>query len=102
VRLGILKPDRLIGVHVLQIFAFPSAIPTRWHRMRLREAGDGVLANFDAVSGYITIHQTRPQTLAYGLTDSPSGQLAWNRELFMGGSAARTSTTPIAIGSTRT
>ena len=29
-------------------------------------------------------HQTRPQTLAYGLTDSPAGQLAWNSGLFMG------------------
>jgi hypothetical protein len=43
-----------------------------------------ILANFDAISGYVKIHQTRPQTLAYGLTDSPAGQLAWNSELFMG------------------
>jgi epoxide hydrolase len=27
--------------------------------------------------GYIAIQSTRPQTLAYGLTDSPAGQLAW-------------------------
>lgn len=27
--------------------------------------------------GYIAIQATRPQTLAYGLTDSPVGQLAW-------------------------
>lgn len=27
--------------------------------------------------GYISIQSTRPQTLAYGLTDSPVGQLAW-------------------------
>jgi hypothetical protein len=25
------------------------------------------------------IQQARPQTLAYGLTDSPVGQLAWTR-----------------------
>jgi len=33
-------------------------------------------------SGYMAIQSTRPQTLAYGLTDSPVGQLAWITEKF--------------------
>jgi microsomal epoxide hydrolase len=33
-------------------------------------------------SGYSAIQSTRPQTLAYGLTDSPAGQLAWITEKF--------------------
>jgi pimeloyl-ACP methyl ester carboxylesterase len=32
--------------------------------------------------GYADIQSTRPQTLAYGLTDSPVGQLAWIAEKF--------------------
>jgi len=32
--------------------------------------------------GYGQIQGTRPQTLAYGLTDSPAGQLAWIAEKF--------------------
>jgi pimeloyl-ACP methyl ester carboxylesterase len=32
--------------------------------------------------GYLQIQGTRPQTLAYGLTDSPAGQLAWIVEKF--------------------
>jgi pimeloyl-ACP methyl ester carboxylesterase len=32
--------------------------------------------------GYIAIQSTRPQTLSYGLTDSPVGQLAWIVEKF--------------------
>jgi pimeloyl-ACP methyl ester carboxylesterase len=32
--------------------------------------------------GYAEIQSTRPQTLAYGLTDSPIGQLAWIAEKF--------------------
>ena len=32
--------------------------------------------------GYNPIQSTRPQTLAYGLTDSPVGQLAWIVEKF--------------------
>jgi hypothetical protein len=27
--------------------------------------------------GYIAIQSTHPQTIGYGLTDSPVGQLAW-------------------------
>lgn len=83
--LGILKPEGLVGVHVLQIFAFPSGDPDEMARMdEFEKQGMEILANYDAVSGYVKIHQTRPQTLAYGLTDSPAGQLAWNSELFMG------------------
>jgi len=33
-------------------------------------------------TGYAEIQSTRPQTLAYGLTDSPVGQLAWIAEKF--------------------
>ena len=32
--------------------------------------------------GYGAIQSTRPQTLAYALTDSPAGQLAWIAEKF--------------------
>ena len=30
------------------------------------------------LSGYMKLQSTRPQTLSYGLTDSPVGQLAWS------------------------
>ncbi len=33
-------------------------------------------------SGYGAIQATRPQTVGYGLTDSPAGQLAWIAEKF--------------------
>ena len=43
----------------------------------------GTLARFDAeLSGYMRLQSTRPQTLAYALTDSPAGQLAWIVERF--------------------
>jgi epoxide hydrolase len=83
--LGILKPDGLVGVHLLQIFAFPSGDQEEMAQLtEFEREGMEILANFDAVSGYLKIQQTRPQTVAYGLTDSPAGQLAWNSELFMG------------------
>jgi pimeloyl-ACP methyl ester carboxylesterase len=41
------------------------------------------LRNFLAEgNGYFQIQATRPQTLSYGLTDSPAGQLAWIAEKF--------------------
>jgi pimeloyl-ACP methyl ester carboxylesterase len=43
----------------------------------------GLLGQFvNNGSGYMKIQSTRPQTLAYGLTDSPVGQLAWITEKF--------------------
>ena len=35
-------------------------------------------------SGYAEIQRTRPQTLGYGLADSPVGQMAWIMEKFQG------------------
>jgi pimeloyl-ACP methyl ester carboxylesterase len=75
----------LVGIHVLQIFAFPSGDPaetaklTEEDKRRLQ-----ILEKFRERAGYTWIQSTRPQTLAYGLTDSPAGQLAWNAELFAG------------------
>jgi epoxide hydrolase len=84
--LGILAPDGLIGVHLLQIFAFPSGDPAEFARLSDvdRESLSGTTADFQSKAGYQKIQQTRPQTLAYGLTDSPAGQLAWNAELWTG------------------
>ena len=88
--LGILAPDGLLGVHLLQIFAFPSAEPTEavTEMARLSDADraslGGATADFQSKAGYQRIQQTRPQTLGYGLTDSAAGQLAWNAELWTG------------------
>jgi epoxide hydrolase len=42
----------------------------------------------DDGSGYMKLQATRPQTLAYALTDSPVGQLAWVVEKFFAWSGA--------------
>jgi pimeloyl-ACP methyl ester carboxylesterase len=83
--LGILKPPGLVGVHLQQIFAFPSGDPAEMADLSdFDKEGLEIAATFNDVSGYRSIQSTRPQTLTYGLTDSPAGQLAWNSELFMG------------------
>jgi pimeloyl-ACP methyl ester carboxylesterase len=84
--LGILAPDGLTGVHLLQIFAFPSGDPAEMARLSAADRASltGSTAEFQEKAGYQKIQQTRPQTLGYGLTDSPVGQLAWNAELWTG------------------
>jgi pimeloyl-ACP methyl ester carboxylesterase len=82
---GVLHPDGLVGVHVLQLFSFPSGDPAEMANLTQEDmARLQALANFRQRAGYQAIHQTRPQTLSYGLTDSPAGQLAWNLELLTG------------------
>ncbi|NUR69932.1 MAG: epoxide hydrolase [Hamadaea sp.] len=84
--LGILGPEGLIGVHLLQIFAFPSGDPAEFAKLSEADKASlsGTTADFQSKAGYQKIQQTRPLTLAYGLTDSPAGQLAWNAELWTG------------------
>ncbi|MEU3463738.1 epoxide hydrolase family protein [Streptomyces sp. NPDC006733] len=81
--LGVLRPDGLVGTHVTQVFAFPGGDEKELAELTPEEHRRlGVLGTFRTRDGYQAIQSTRPQTLAYGLTDSPAGQLAWNAELF--------------------
>ncbi|MEN3539939.1 epoxide hydrolase family protein [Microbispora sp. ZYX-F-249] len=82
--LGAIDPGSVAGVHVNMLMTFPSGDPAE---IAALDEGDrerlGRLARFDQdQSGYMKIMATRPQTLAYALTDSPAGQLAWITEKF--------------------
>jgi pimeloyl-ACP methyl ester carboxylesterase len=86
--LGRVAPASVIGIHVnaasvgFQPLAPAPAevVATLTDRERQRLAALGRFAA--AGTGYRAIQSTRPQTLAYGLTDSPAGQLAWIIEKF--------------------
>jgi epoxide hydrolase len=86
--LGRAAPDHVVGVHVnaasVGFMPFPPL-----EESELAELNDSERARVDRIaeymddgSGYAQIQSTRPQTLAYGLTDSPVGQLAWIVERF--------------------
>jgi epoxide hydrolase len=84
-QLGRLAPDRVAGVHVnggpgpLPALPVPDSVElTPLERDRVRRIEAFMAEEF----GYIAIQSTRPQTLAYGLTDSPVGQLAWLMDKF--------------------
>ena len=80
--LGVIVPEQMIGVHLNMLSPYVSGdLPAdlsdsdraRVERLRrFRLAG----------SGYSAIQSTRPQTVGYGLTDSPAGQLGWIAEKF--------------------
>jgi len=79
--LGVAFPGHLIGVHLNMLFpqvGGGSSDLTETERQRVE-----AMQRFRTTgSGYYAIQSTRPQTLAYGLTDSPAGQLAWITEKF--------------------
>jgi pimeloyl-ACP methyl ester carboxylesterase len=75
-------PGRVLGVHVNALLTFPSGDPAELADLTDAEA-DRLrrLKEFNQEQmGYIHQQGTRPQTLAYALTDSPVGQLAWIME----------------------
>ena len=83
--LGILAPDGLVGVHLQQIFAFPSGADGEMEKLTPFELeGIAFFQEFLDAAGYHLIQAKRPGTLSYGLVDSPVGLLAWNSELFFG------------------
>jgi pimeloyl-ACP methyl ester carboxylesterase len=80
--LGLLNPDGFLGLHVLQLFSFPSGDPSEFEHLTPQDyAGLEHMQWFQSVGGYNTMNASRPQTVAVGLSDSPVGLLAYS-ELF--------------------
>jgi pimeloyl-ACP methyl ester carboxylesterase len=75
-------PEGLVAVHLNMAFAFPDPETlgdlTPTEAQALADMG----AHAESGMGYSSQQSTRPQTLGYGLTDSPAGQLAWIVEKF--------------------
>jgi pimeloyl-ACP methyl ester carboxylesterase len=81
--LGLMQPEGFLGLHVLQLFSFPSGDPAEFEKLEPKDyAALEHMKWFQSVGGYNAINASRPQTVAAGISDSPVGQLAWN-ELFM-------------------
>jgi pimeloyl-ACP methyl ester carboxylesterase len=82
--IGATQADHCAGIHLNTVLAFPS----EQDMQDLTEAERASLAasrNFELKeSGYFGLQSTKPQTLAYGLADSPVGQAAWIYEKFHG------------------
>jgi len=78
-------PERVVGVHVTQLFSFPSGDPAEFADLSEEDmAAMAFLEQFSAGGGlaYNAYQSAQPQTLAYALQDSPAGWLAWVTQLF--------------------
>jgi pimeloyl-ACP methyl ester carboxylesterase len=80
--LGAAYPDRVAGIHINLLAVrrdqTPPAAPTEEEKKYLEELAYWLREE----TGYMQIQGTKPQTLAYGLTDSPVGLAAWIVEKF--------------------
>lgn len=82
--LPMVAPGRIIATHVNGPSPFPLGPSIATDDLPAEEQERA--ARFNAFredgAGYLHIQATRPQTIAYGLTDSPVAQLAWIAEKF--------------------
>ena len=82
--LGMVAPDRLIAGHISGPSPFPLGPELSLDGLEgtQRERAERFNAWREDGAGYLHLQATRPQTLAYALTDSPVAQLAWIIEKF--------------------
>jgi pimeloyl-ACP methyl ester carboxylesterase len=79
--LCLMRPTGLLAAHVNLLFVVPKQIPSD-PTPEEKQAFDGVAAYVTEQSGYYKLQSSKPQTVAYALADSPSGQAAWLYEKF--------------------
>jgi microsomal epoxide hydrolase len=81
--LGVSVPEELLGIHLTMVAAAPpdgfdfTTLSADEQRMVAESA-----AFFEQEAGYQQMQGTRPQTVAYGLNDSPAGLAGWIVEKF--------------------
>ena len=84
--MGRIDAAHMVGVHVNSLVQIPTMLQIIVGLVVMSKAERVRLARFkhfrDEMMGYLQIQGTRPKTLAYGLSDSPVGQLAWIMEKF--------------------
>ncbi|MFI6476828.1 epoxide hydrolase family protein [Nonomuraea sp. NPDC050663] len=80
--IGRVDPTHVIGLHVNQIFSFPTGDPVEFEGLTRAE-----FEYLDFLQGFVEhaihdrVQQAQPQTVAHALSDSPAGQVAWSGQL---------------------
>jgi len=83
-RIALRRPDLVIGVHVCEALERPArpGDPPRSDAENAYHRRDSIWDQDEG--GYQAIQSTKPQTLAFGLADSPTGLASWILEKFRG------------------
>jgi pimeloyl-ACP methyl ester carboxylesterase len=81
---GRFDPSHVVGVHVTEIFSFPSGDPAELEALTEKDKRNlqAFQSWVEKKGAYNTVQSTVPQTLAHALADSPVGQLAWNYQIY--------------------
>jgi epoxide hydrolase len=81
--LGRIDPDHVVGVHVTQLFSFPSGDPSE-----MKDLGPDELSQLQTLQWFYenkfsfnVLMSQQPHTLGYAIDDSPVGLLAWLAQL---------------------
>ena len=82
VNIGPRDPEHCAAIHLNMVIATPDPDTMGDLTPAEQQALEGVAYYRDWDSGYSKQQSTRPQTLGYGLVDSPVGQMAWIFEKF--------------------
>jgi pimeloyl-ACP methyl ester carboxylesterase len=81
-RIGQLDAGHVVGIHL----NMPVVAPTSLYLEDMSDTEQAAVVDMaeyqQSESGYAKQQATRPQTLGYGLVDSPAGQCAWIMEKF--------------------
>jgi epoxide hydrolase len=81
--LAIRHPERLVGIHLNMVTTFPDRAALGADLTGREQAALASLAHYNKEdSGYSKEQSTRPQTIGYGLVDSPAALCAWIVEKF--------------------
>lgn len=80
--LGQMRPAGLLAIHTNMPMARPDIENAANWNDEESSIAEAMEFMFKDGLGYYMIQQTRPQTLGYGLSDSPVGQAAWIYEKF--------------------
>ncbi|MEZ5215443.1 MAG: epoxide hydrolase [Ilumatobacteraceae bacterium] len=83
-RMGLNDPEHIVGIHLNMAVAGPPDPTNPMEGVEEHELADlAAMQQFsERETGYQQIQGTKPQTLAYGLMDSPAGLAAWIVEKF--------------------
>ena len=82
--MAVRAPERVMALHLNFIIGFPPDMSDPLAGLTEKERADQAWkAEYDRhEAGYQAIQGTKPQSLAYGLTDSPAGLAGWVTEKF--------------------
>jgi microsomal epoxide hydrolase len=81
-RMGVAHPERLLGIHINLLALRPDQPPPENPTPEEVRYAEEAAVWMREETGYQWIQGTRPQTLAFGLNDSPAGLAAWIVEKF--------------------